>query len=235
MSFTTHAPDMVVALLLATAIGAGCARSEPHREVEHSAPPGSAPTPSAKSQPPRATSADLAPGPPTASISKEDRERTVIELLSGGAGMSELPVVDRDPGRQWNPSLRDRLAPVVATVPRVRMGKMQIDGAMPAELVTRVLRTRYGTFRLCYAQGLSRDEELAGTVAVTFAVGPDGKVKEPRFDGATTLSDRDVVRCVLRYLSTTRFPATDHGRVTVNASLDFAPPSSIAAVATEPH
>ena len=61
-------------------------------------------------------------------------------------------------------------------VPQVRTGALSVSGHLPSEVVQRIVRQNYGRFRMCYEQGLGRNPNLQGRVAVRFVIGRDGAV-----------------------------------------------------------
>jgi sugar lactone lactonase YvrE len=196
--------NLAAALLVLVALG--CTRSKTNPAAARAAEPRTAESAAAKS--------------------RAEREQAVLEVLSGGPAASNLPVVDRDPGHEWNPSLRDRLAPVVPSV-QIRFNPTKVVGAMPTELAHGVVRSQYGMFRFCYEQARIHQPELEGRFAATFGVGEGGKVTEAKASPETTFPDRELVQCLVRQLSKTQFPQPDEGSINVTISVDFAPPSSV--------
>ncbi|HOU91074.1 MAG TPA: AgmX/PglI C-terminal domain-containing protein, partial [Polyangiaceae bacterium] len=107
-------------------------------------------------------------------------------------------------------------------VPVVRMGAASIEGGLPPEVVQRVVRQSYGRYRICYEQGLARNPNLTGRVAVRFVIGPDGAVETASTDGSD-LPDAEVVGCVATSFRGLDFPSPEYGRVTVVYPILFAP------------
>src|SRR5690606_22262525 len=76
----------------------------------------------------------------------------------------------------------------------------------------------------CYQQGLERDPEMAGTVAVRLVIEGDGSAQHVAPDpGKTTLSDAQVVDCVLAVIKKLRFPEPEAGRGSVPYAFRFVP------------
>lgn len=106
--------------------------------------------------------------------------------------------------------------------PELRMGATTVSGRLPPEVIQRIVRQNYGRFRQCYEQGLGRDPELAGRVAVRFVIGRDGTVVNVA-DGGSDLPDRSVVDCVSRAYYSLAFPRPEGGIVTVVYPIVFSP------------
>lgn len=79
---------------------------------------------------------------------------------------------------------------------------------------------------MCYEEGLTRNQDLGGTVSVTFAVGVDGAVHEVKAQPTTTLSDPVAVRCILRQIEEARIFKPTQSTSRVVASIEFLPPGS---------
>ena len=108
-------------------------------------------------------------------------------------------------------------------VPRVRQGALVIDnGRLPPEVIQRIVRQNYGRFRMCYEQGLTRNPNLEGRVAVRFVIGRDGTVSNAS-NGGSDLPDSGVVSCVISAYYGLSFPAPDGGIVRVAYPIMFAP------------
>ena len=76
----------------------------------------------------------------------------------------------------------------------------------------------------CYQRGLERDPQMAGRVAVRFVIEADGSAQHVAPDpGKTTLSDAQVVDCVLAVIKKLRFPEPEGGRVFVTYPFRFVP------------
>lgn len=106
--------------------------------------------------------------------------------------------------------------------PSVRMGAVTVSGALPPDVIQRIVRQNFGRFRLCYENGLRSNPELAGRVSVRFTIGLDGNVANV-LNGGSDLPDGGVVACVVRAFGGVMFPAPDGGSVTVTYPILFAP------------
>jgi hypothetical protein len=90
-----------------------------------------------------------------------------------------------------------------------------VAGRLPPELIQKVVRAAYGTFRVCYEQGLSRDAKLAGSVVVRFVIARDGKVSNAALGPGSTLPDAQAAECVVKAFYGLVFPTPEAGIVTV--------------------
>jgi hypothetical protein len=151
------------------------------------------------------------------------RERAVADLLGGSPPAVALPVVDHDPAKEWEPRLRDRILPSVSVAPRVRIGRLAVDGvegaAAPAEY-WEAIRNEYGWLRLCYAKGLSEAPTLEGRVFMTLKIGADGVPGEAKLESESTLRDPGMTACLRRVIGRVRFPASEHG-VNIEWAIQF--------------
>ena len=106
--------------------------------------------------------------------------------------------------------------------PQVRMGGTTVSGRLPAEVIQRIVRQRFGQFRLCYENGLRHNPALAGRVVVRFIIGRDGAVQSSA-DGGSTLPDPEVVSCIVRAFYGLSFPAPEDGIVTSTYPIVLSP------------
>jgi len=106
--------------------------------------------------------------------------------------------------------------------PKVRMGATQVSGRLPPEVIQRIVRQNYGRFRMCYEQGLAKNPNLEGRVAVRFVIGRDGSVSNVS-NGGSDIPDSGVVQCVIRAYYGLSFPQPEGGIVTVVYPIMFSP------------
>jgi len=90
-----------------------------------------------------------------------------------------------------------------------------VSGRLPPELIQKIVRAAYGTFRVCYEQGLGRDAKLAGSVVVRFVIARDGKVSNAALGPGSTLPDAQAAECVVKAFYGLVFPTPEGGIVTV--------------------
>ena len=95
-------------------------------------------------------------------------------------------------------------------VPRVRQAKATVKGALDKDIIRRVVRAHINEVRYCYNQGLARDPNLKGRVAVQFTIGPTGKVPVAVV-AQTSLKDRNVANCVAKAVKRWKFPKPPGG------------------------
>jgi hypothetical protein len=86
-------------------------------------------------------------------------------------------------------------------------------------------RRYLGGVRLCYANALRTNPNLAGRVAVVLAIAPDGAVVSAERDAKhTTLPSDAAVTCVLDLIRSVSFPAAQRATQTdACVDLDFDP------------
>ncbi len=106
--------------------------------------------------------------------------------------------------------------------PTLREGATRVNGRLPPEVITRIVRQNFGRFRLCYEGGLRNDPNLQGRVAVKFVIDRGGAVAMTN-DGGSDLPDQSVVQCVVRSFGNLSFPAPEGGMVTVVYPISFSP------------
>jgi len=108
------------------------------------------------------------------------------------------------------------------SAPKVRMGATSVSGRLPPEVIQRIVRQNFGRFRMCYEQGLGRNPNLEGRVAVRFVIGRDGAVSNVG-NGGSDLPDSGVVSCVVSAFYGLSFPQPEGGIVTGVYPIMFAP------------
>lgn len=97
-------------------------------------------------------------------------------------------------------------------------------GRLPPEVVLKAVRARFGSYRLCYEDGLRRDRDLTGKITIRFVIGVDGKISAANADEwQSNMPDAEVTKCVLQQIREAVFPAPEGGIVTVVYPIMFAP------------
>lgn len=105
--------------------------------------------------------------------------------------------------------------------PRLRaQGTTEVSGALPAEVIQRVVRQNFGRFRLCYENGLRKNPTLTGRVAARFVIDRTGAVSAVQ-NGDSDLPDSAVVACVVSTFYGLSFPAPERGVVRVTYPIVF--------------
>lgn len=108
-------------------------------------------------------------------------------------------------------------------VPQARPdGKVNVSGRIPPEVVQRRVRQNFGRFRACYEQGLLRNPNLQGRVAVRFMISRDGTVSNAA-NGGSSMPDSAVASCVVSAFYGISFPKPENGSVTVSYPIMFSP------------
>ncbi len=107
-----------------------------------------------------------------------------------------------------------------AKPPSIRMGGTSVSGALPPEVIQRIVRQQFGRFRLCYENALRIDPELAGTVTIRFSILSDGSVGGVTPSGSMPAALQGCVAAGFRNIA---FPQPEGGIVTVSYPLRFSP------------
>ena len=106
--------------------------------------------------------------------------------------------------------------------PQVRMGAVTVKGALPPEIIQRIVRQNLGRFRHCYENGLRNNPNLQGRVATFFQIRTDGNVGVVR-NGGSDMPDGNVLQCILRAFPSLSFPQPEGGTVNVVAPIYLSP------------
>ena len=103
--------------------------------------------------------------------------------------------------------------------PRVKVDVLKITGKASEADVLRVARSKgYWPLRLCYEEGLRRDQKLHGSVKFRITIGNSGDVRQVAARPGSDLDDKKVAGCVLRAAKGITFPRPLRG--TAQASLE---------------
>ncbi|MCX4246862.1 AgmX/PglI C-terminal domain-containing protein [Paraliomyxa miuraensis] len=94
--------------------------------------------------------------------------------------------------------------------PRVSVAKDTKVVGIDKDMIRRVIKNHHNEVRHCYNQGLARDPNLKGRVAVMFTIGPAGTVPSAAVS-ENTLSNRDVANCVAKSVRRWKFPKPKTG------------------------
>ena len=95
-------------------------------------------------------------------------------------------------------------------VPRIRQAKAKVKGALDKDIIRRIVRAHINEVRHCYNQGLVKDPNLKGRVAVQFTIGPTGKVPVAVV-AQSSLKDKNVANCVAKAVKRWKFPKPQGG------------------------
>jgi outer membrane biosynthesis protein TonB len=194
------------------------AKREPAPEAEPTPPeppetPQAEPTPEPTPEPPR-TAAEGPSGDPEA----------VLALLVDGERAAALPLVDSDPGMEFDPRLVDKLAPrvepfAIPPVAKVKQAPAEVQGELDREVIRRVVRAHLNEARLCYERVLTKQPTLGGKVRIDFVIGAQGKVSVASV-GETTLGNPEVAACIAKRVKRWTFPPPKDGK-SVKVSYPF--------------
>ena len=97
-----------------------------------------------------------------------------------------------------------------ARVPRIKSDEPKTKGSLSKEVIRKIVRANMNDVRHCYNEGLKRDPDLAGRVAIQFTIGPTGKVPVAVI-AESTLPDRTVANCVAKAVKRWEFPKPSGG------------------------
>ena len=95
-------------------------------------------------------------------------------------------------------------------VPRVRQAKAQVKGALDKDIIRRIIRNHINEVRFCYNQGLARDPNLKGRVAIQFTIGPTGQVPVAVV-AQSSVKDKNVSNCIAKAVKRWKFPKPPGG------------------------
>lgn len=101
-------------------------------------------------------------------------------------------------------------------LPRVRGAKITKISGMDKDIIRRIVRNHFREVTHCYNQGLVRDPNLEGRVAIQFSIGPTGKVMLAAVTENTS-GDQNVGNCIAKAVKRWTFPKpTTGGTAMVN-------------------
>lgn len=121
-------------------------------------------------------------------------------------------------GVSWGSSSRD------PRVPLVRLSAATVLGALPSEVVRRVVMRHVAEVRYCYERGLMVTPTLEGRVIVRFVISPAGSVLSSTI-AESTLATPLVEQCVATAVRRWMFPSPEGGGiVTVSYPFTFRTP-----------
>jgi hypothetical protein len=93
------------------------------------------------------------------------------------------------------------------------------------EVIAAVVKANRQKARDCYEKGLKKTPTMKGDLVVHFTLKPNGKVKEAELNRErSTLSDPDVVKCVIEVIKSLEYPKSSKGfESTINYPFNFNP------------
>jgi tetratricopeptide (TPR) repeat protein len=99
-------------------------------------------------------------------------------------------------------------------IPTVRRAPVEVRGALNPDIIHRIVRAHINDVRYCYNQGLARDPNLRGRVAIRFTIDVWGKVRESAVH-ESALTDPAVGPCIAERIQRWAFPRPGGGEVIV--------------------
>lgn len=94
---------------------------------------------------------------------------------------------------------------------RVRSGsKIKLTGALDKSVIRRIIRGHINEVRACYNQGLVRNPNLSGRVAVQFLITNTGKVGSAAVN-SSNLPDKKTEACIVKAVKRWKFPRPQGG------------------------
>jgi TonB family protein len=101
------------------------------------------------------------------------------------------------------------------------IGPPRIEGALPMEVIKKVIDENKNQIKYCYETELQRDQNLEGRVAMTWVISATGSVATAQVR-ESTIRNGNVERCIVEKIKTWKFPApAGGGVVTVNYPFIF--------------
>jgi len=104
---------------------------------------------------------------------------------------------------------------------KVHDGTPTVSGALPIEVIRRIVRQNLGRFRLCYESEQKNHPKLQGHVDIKFVIDRDGSISHAEAR-RNDLPDR-LVQCVVRGVESFSFPQLEEDTVTVVYPIRFEP------------
>lgn len=139
--------------------------------------------------------------------------------ISGGAGVSRGGLADGAGAS----APRDTAPPVGL----VKLGELEVAGALDKAAATRALKASQSHLRACYQRGLQANPTLTGSLVLKLVIGVDGGVAMVEIASSKIVTP--VERCAVNSATHWRFPPTKgkrKGPTTVTVPISFALPAS---------
>jgi len=104
---------------------------------------------------------------------------------------------------------------------KIHEGTATVSGALPIDVIRRIVRQNLGRFRLCYENEHKSDPKLQGHVDIKFIIDRDGSVSHAEAH-RSDLPNR-LVQCVVHSVEILSFPQPEANTVTVLYPIRFEP------------
>lgn len=98
---------------------------------------------------------------------------------------------------------------------KISEGAVVVSAGLMRDIVRRIVRVRFSALRACYEKVIKTNPKLEGTVTVSFAIQPNGTIKDLKTTGS--LTDAAVVGCVTKNFLSMAFPEPEK-KATVNVT-----------------
>ena len=125
------------------------------------------------------------------------------------------PTAAAPPRRRWDVKLKP-----IALTPPARGEREPDDVVAVRKRVNAEVEPHHPALRACYDEGLARNDKLAGLVQVKFTVAPNGEPVQVLDDGSS-LTDKDVIACILSRFARMRFTPWEGKAVTLVYPMEF--------------
>ena len=112
-----------------------------------------------------------------------------------------------------------KLRPISLTPPS-RAEREPDDVVVVRSRVNKEVEPHHPSLRACYDEGVARNEKLAGIVQVKFTVAPNGEPVQVADEGSS-LTDKDVIACILSKFARMRFTPWEGKSVTMLYPMEF--------------
>jgi hypothetical protein len=124
------------------------------------------------------------------------------DARGGGLGLASL-----GPGALTRARSEPIPAPLAPMAERaIAKAEAELEDALDKESVGWVVEQQKAQLRYCYELALIRQPELQGRIALRWSIEPDGSVAGAEVE-ASTIGDRELLRCIVARVSRWTFPA----------------------------
>jgi len=166
----------------------------------------------------------------TARLSIRGRGDALLEHRDFEFGPSDLPIEDPDRLAIVLVNAVNASRKVASLMPTATPAPTQapppdrpVNGRLPPEVIQRVVREHFPTFKRCYEIALRGDPTVHGRTSTKFVIGRNGHVASSVDVETNSTLPQDVRDCVADRMRFLEFPPPDGGVVTVIYPLVFSP------------
>jgi hypothetical protein len=104
----------------------------------------------------------------------------------------------------------------------VNIDSVTVEGALPFEVVRRILRQQRPKLWTCFAPIMAKDPQADGVVEAAFVIGPAGSVTSAE-DVESPIASKEALKCTLAALRTISYPSPEKGSARARVRLTFHP------------